>query len=98
MQSQALLKVFATVFGAALGLTLGAGTADAQAARCKSGYVWRDARNGDGVCVTPRERDAPGGRMPTPATTASQAEVALGRIPAAWVMSGVKPSPMTWSA
>jgi hypothetical protein len=27
------------------------------AAYCKSGYVWRDARNGDGVCVTPAERD-----------------------------------------
>jgi hypothetical protein len=24
---------------------------------CKSGYVWRDARDGDGVCVTPDERD-----------------------------------------
>ena len=23
---------------------------------CKSGYVWRDAKNGDGVCVTPDER------------------------------------------
>lgn len=57
MQSQALLKVFATVFGAALGLTMGVGTADAQAARCKNGYVWRDARSGDGVCVTPWERD-----------------------------------------
>ena len=25
---------------------------------CKSGYVWRDAYNGDGVCVTPAQRDA----------------------------------------
>ncbi|HZS20507.1 MAG TPA: hypothetical protein VFA63_05910 [Pseudonocardiaceae bacterium] len=24
---------------------------------CKPGYVWRDARDGDGVCVTPAERD-----------------------------------------
>ncbi|HEY1972126.1 MAG TPA: hypothetical protein VGH89_29515 [Pseudonocardia sp.] len=23
---------------------------------CKPGYVWRDARDGDGVCVTPAER------------------------------------------
>lgn len=23
---------------------------------CKQGYVWRDARPGDGVCVTPEER------------------------------------------
>ena len=30
------------------------GTAEAG---CKSGYVWRDARDGDGVCVTPDERD-----------------------------------------
>ena len=32
-------------------------TAGASAAQCISGYVWRDAANGDGVCVTPRERD-----------------------------------------
>ncbi|MEV7559553.1 hypothetical protein [Streptomyces sp. NPDC089795] len=25
---------------------------------CKSGYVWRDSFDGDGVCVTPEERDA----------------------------------------
>ncbi|MEZ5787232.1 MAG: hypothetical protein R3D62_12385 [Xanthobacteraceae bacterium] len=31
-------------------------TADA-ARRCKSGYVWRDAADGDGACVTPAERD-----------------------------------------
>jgi hypothetical protein len=30
-----------------------AGTALAD---CKSGYVWRDAKDGDGVCVTPQER------------------------------------------
>lgn len=24
---------------------------------CRSGFVWRDARDGDGVCVTPAERD-----------------------------------------
>jgi len=29
------------------------GTAEAG---CKSGFVWRDARDGDGVCVTPEER------------------------------------------
>jgi hypothetical protein len=23
---------------------------------CKSGYVWRDAKDGDGVCVSPAER------------------------------------------
>ena len=26
------------------------------AAGCKPGYVWRDAQDGDGVCVTPAER------------------------------------------
>lgn len=26
------------------------------AAGCKSGYVWRDAKDGDGVCVTPAAR------------------------------------------
>ncbi|MCO6428977.1 hypothetical protein [Nitrosomonas communis] len=26
------------------------------AAECKPGYVWRDAQDGDGVCVTPAER------------------------------------------
>jgi hypothetical protein len=25
-------------------------------ADCKSGYVWRDAKDGDGVCVSPAER------------------------------------------
>lgn len=30
------------------------GTAEAG---CKSGFVWRDAKDGDGVCVTPEERD-----------------------------------------
>jgi hypothetical protein len=29
---------------------------DAAMAGCKSGYVWRDAKDGDGVCVTPAER------------------------------------------
>ena len=25
--------------------------------RCRSGFVWRDAFNGDGICVTPQARD-----------------------------------------
>jgi hypothetical protein len=29
---------------------------EAAAAECKSGYVWRDAQDGDGVCVTPDDR------------------------------------------
>jgi hypothetical protein len=27
------------------------------AAICEQGYVWRDAADGDGVCVTPEERE-----------------------------------------
>src|SRR5262249_55418615 len=36
-----------------LALVIGMSTA---AAECKSGYVWRDAKDGDAVCVTPAER------------------------------------------
>jgi hypothetical protein len=36
-----------------LGFFISVGTAEAG---CKSGFVWRDARDGDGVCVTPAER------------------------------------------
>jgi len=32
-------------------------TVEAVAAGCKSGFVWRDAQDGDGVCVTPHERE-----------------------------------------
>lgn len=35
-------------------LLLAVATAEAT---CKSGFVWRDARDGDGICVTPDERD-----------------------------------------
>lgn len=47
---------FAKLVGitSALLLLVAAGTAEAG---CKSGYVWRDARDGDGVCVTPEQRD-----------------------------------------
>lgn len=31
-------------------------SATAFAAGCKPGYVWRDAKDGDGACVTPAER------------------------------------------
>jgi len=50
MQSSA--KVLATT-SAVLWLAM-VGTAEAG---CRSGFVWRDARDGDGVCVTPDERD-----------------------------------------
>jgi hypothetical protein len=36
-------------------LTFVVGTATAMA-DCKPGYVYRDAKNGDGVCVTPADR------------------------------------------
>jgi hypothetical protein len=45
-------KVVATT-SAVLWLAM-VGTAEAG---CKNGFVWRDARDGDGVCVTPDERD-----------------------------------------
>lgn len=34
-----------------------AATAQAGPLDCASGYVWRNARNGDAVCVTPATRD-----------------------------------------
>jgi hypothetical protein len=43
------------LFAIVLPLALAAGIAPA-AADCKSGYVWRDAKDGDGVCVTPGDR------------------------------------------
>src|SRR5262245_46850250 len=42
------------VICSALALTVTIGSADA--AGCKPGFVWRDAKDGDGVCVTPDER------------------------------------------
>ena len=44
-------SVFAIVLPLALAVATGTALAD-----CKSGYVWRDAKDGDGVCVTPAER------------------------------------------
>ena len=31
--------------------------AQARAPGCRPGFVWRDARDGDGVCVSPADRD-----------------------------------------
>lgn len=45
------VRALLALFCAALAL----GPADA-APRCKNGYVWRDAADGDGVCVTPKQR------------------------------------------
>ena len=44
-------SVFTIVLPFALAVAAGTALAD-----CKSGYVWRDAKDGDGVCVTPQDR------------------------------------------
>jgi hypothetical protein len=44
-------SVFAIVLPLALAVATGTALAD-----CKSSYVWRDAKDGDGVCVAPQER------------------------------------------
>jgi hypothetical protein len=44
-----------SIFAIALSLAF-ALTTDAAMADCKSGYVYRDAKDGDGICVTPGER------------------------------------------
>jgi hypothetical protein len=44
-----------SAFVIAVPLTLAIGVCNA-AAPCKSGFVWRDAADGDAVCVTPDER------------------------------------------
>ena len=46
-----LLKI--STIGVAFALAMMSETA---AAGCKPGYVWRDAQDGDGACVTPAER------------------------------------------
>ncbi len=53
MQRKALLNG-ALVLALPVAFAIAAGTA--AAAGCKSGYVWRDAKDGDGVCVTPADR------------------------------------------
>jgi hypothetical protein len=53
MRTNALARV--SVVAIAVPLTLAIGVCDAAAA-CKSGFVWRDAADGDAVCVTPDER------------------------------------------
>jgi hypothetical protein len=53
MSTTSLLRgsVLAIVLPLAFAATIGSA-----AAGCKSGYVWRDAQDGDGACVTPAER------------------------------------------
>jgi hypothetical protein len=54
MRTNALSKISAVAIAVPLILAVGVCTA---AAACKSGFVWRDAADGDAVCVTPEERD-----------------------------------------
>ena len=53
MQTKSMLKIFVVAIVVPLALAIAVGPA---AAGCKSGYVWRDAQDGDGVCVTPADR------------------------------------------
>jgi hypothetical protein len=52
------MRTFATLASAITGLLVIIPLDAAQAqARCKSGYVWREAFSGDYVCVSPEDRD-----------------------------------------
>jgi len=55
MRTKTLLKISAVAI--VVPLTFAFAVESVAAARCKTGYVWRDAKDGDGVCVTPEERD-----------------------------------------
>jgi Domain of unknown function (DUF4189) len=46
-------RISAVAIATSLISLIGVGIAEAG---CKSGFVWRDAKDGDGVCVTPAER------------------------------------------
>lgn len=52
-RTKGLLKLAAGVIAVPLAFAIAVETAEAG---CKSGYVWRDAQDGDGACVTPAER------------------------------------------
>ena len=52
-RATALLRIAARVI--ALPIAFGIAVEQAEAG-CKPGYVWRDAQDGDGACVTPAER------------------------------------------
>jgi hypothetical protein len=53
MPTTSLLR--GSLFAIALPFAFAAATGTALA-DCKSGFVWRDAKDGDGICVTPQER------------------------------------------
>ena len=52
-RTKALLKLAAGIVAVPLAFVISVETAQAG---CRSGYVWRDAKDGDGACVTPAER------------------------------------------
>ena len=54
MRTNALSKISAVMISVPLIFAAGVGAA---APPCKSGFVWRDAADGDAVCVTPGERE-----------------------------------------
>ena len=54
MQISGWRRIAAAATAGSLVFVFAVGTAEAG---CKPGFVWRDAKDGDGVCVTPEERD-----------------------------------------
>ena len=53
MPKTSLLRASLFTIALPFAFAIATGTALAD---CKSGYVWRDAKDGDGVCVTPQDR------------------------------------------
>jgi hypothetical protein len=54
MRMNALSELSTVALAVPLVLTIGVCSA---AAACNSGFVWRDAADGDAVCVTPEDRE-----------------------------------------
>jgi len=52
-RAKVLLRMAARVIAVPIAFCIAVEQAEAG---CKAGYVWRDAQDGDGVCVTPAER------------------------------------------
>ncbi len=52
-RTKALLRIAVGAIAVPIAFAITVETAEAG---CKSGYVWRDAQDGDGACVTPAER------------------------------------------
>ena len=82
-----LLKISAVAIAVPLGLAMAVDTA---AAGCKPGYVWRDAQDGDGVCVTPADRSEAKQQNANAANNRVAAAVMPGQIRAVPGMFGVR--------